>query len=187
MDTIKHLLRRDDGLDGRENEFGASMGSLVLVFFGLLIMASALSISLLYLRRRRLARQQTLLPTYQHTHHNRSASTTNLPTFGHNDSVFVYDEKMNLIANSSSPPSSGVPEIRVTFPDEEGNSGQRQHGRVVVVHVTDTGSIGMSPLNQEQLPPYQRSDADRFQSLDLERMGGLREKESAPLIQQRWS
>ncbi len=86
---------------------------------------------------------------------------------------------MNLIANSSSPPSSTVPEIRLTFPDDEGRADQST-GRVVVVHVTETGSIGMSPLQQEPLPPYQRSDAGRFQSIDLDRIGGLREKESAP-------
>ncbi len=162
------------------------MGSLLFVFFALLFLASALSISLLYLRRKRVAREQGLLPTYHRASHRRSVSMTNVPTIGRNDSVFVYDEKMNLIANSSSPPSSAVPEIRVTFPDDEDHNGQSQHGRVVVVHVTDTGSVGMSPLDQDQLPPYQRSDAERFQSLDIERMGGLREKEGAA-GQQRWS
>ena len=162
------------------------MGSLLFVFFALLFLASALSISRLYLRRKRLAREQALLPRYHQSSHHHSVSMTNIPAFGRNDSVFVYDEKMNLIANSSSPPSSAVPEIRVTFPDDDDHSGRRQSGRVVVVHVTDTGSVGMSPLSQEQLPPYQRSDPERFQSLDLDRMGGLREKESTP-VQQRWS
>ena len=105
---------------------------------------------------------------------------TNIPNIGTKDSIFVYDEKMNLIANSSSPPSSAVPEIRVTFPDEDSSDGQKQNGRVVVVHVTETGSVGMSPLIQEQLPAYQRSDAERFQSLDLDSIGGLREKETTP-------
>lgn len=99
---------------------------------------------------------------------------------GHkNESIFVYDEKMNLIHNSSSPPSAAIPEIRITFPDEEGNSDNVHKGRVVVVHVTDSGSVGMEPVDQENLPPYQKEDAGRFQSLDLERIGGLKEKDSS--------
>lgn len=85
---------------------------------------------------------------------------------------------MNLIHNSSSPPSAAVPEIHITFPDEESKAGM-QKGRVVVVHITDSGSVGMEPLRQETLPPYQKEDADRFQSLDLERIGGLREKDAS--------
>lgn len=153
------------------------MGSLALTFFTLVVIGSVLSLALLFMRRRRLVRQQALLPRYNPQSHHRSVSVTNLPHIGQNDRVFIYDEKMNLIANSSSPPSSPVPEIRVTFPDDEDKNGQASTGRVVVVHVTDTGSIGMSPY-REQLPPYQHSDAERFQSLDLERIGGLREKET---------
>ena len=186
MNSLKQLLPRDPtGLDD-DSDYETHMGSLLFVFFSLLLLGSALSMSLLYLRRKRHARQQALLPTYHPRSHHRSVSVTDIPTFGRNDAVFVYDEKMNLIANSSSPPSSSVPEIRVTFPEDEDNNGHSQAGRVVVVHVTDTGSVGMSPLNQEQLPPYQRSDAERFQSLDLDSMGGLREKDTAP-TQQRWS
>ena len=179
MNTLMQLLPRDSSLEEDDNHFGGSMGSLLFVFFALLSLGSALSISLLYLRRKRLAREHALLPRYHHASHQRSVSMTNIPTFGQNDSVFVYNEKMNLIANSSSPPTSAVPEIRVTFPEDEDHEGRRQNGRVVVVHVTDTGSVGMSPLNQEQLPPYQRRDTESFQTLELDRMGGLREKAPA--------
>lgn len=182
MNSLKHLLPRDPPDFVDDGTYGPGMGSLVFIFFSLVLVASVLALALICLRRKRIAarqqQNQSLLPSYHnHSAHHRSASRSNIPTIGRNDSIFVYDEKMNLIANSSSPPSSAVPEIRLTFPDEEGNSGQQQTGRVVVVHVTDTGSIGMAPLYQEPLPPYQRSDADRFQSLDLDRIGGLREKE----------
>jgi len=179
---FNNLFRRDSFSDNDHNSYGPSMGGLPFVFLTLVIVGSLLSLALLLLRRRRLARQNqtSSLPIYnsgaRHSHH-RSVSVTNLPTVGPNSSVFVYDEKMNLIANSSSPPSSAVPEIRVTFPDE-GEEGKSQRGRVVVVHVTDTGSVGMSPLGQEPAPPYQRQDEERWQSLDLERMGGLREKDT---------
>jgi hypothetical protein len=153
------------------------MHQLIFVFFTLLLVAMLCSVALLLLRRKRLARQQaTLLPTHHQSSHHRSPSISNF-NYGNNESVFVYDEKMNLIHNSSSPPSGVVPEIHITFPDEESKAGL-QKGRVVVVHITDSGSVGMEPLNHpDNLPPYQKEDADRFQSLDLERIGGLKEKE----------
>lgn len=183
MTFLKRLLTRDpsDSYDNGQ-PFGADMSSLGYLFFSLVLVASALALALFCLRRKRLARlrqHQPLLPSYNHTSHHRSHSMTNIPIMGRNDSVFVYDEKMNLIANSSSPPSGTVPEIRLTFPEDDERPGQST-GRVVVVHVTETGSVGMAPLRQEPLPPYQRSDADRFQSIELDRIGGLREKESSP-------
>lgn len=159
------------------------MGHLLFAFFTLLLLASLLSLALLYLRRRRLAREQALLPRYHQAPHHRSPSIANFSPTDKNGSIFVYDEKMNLIHNSSSPPSAAVPEIHITFPDEEGKP-SNQKGRVVVVHITDSGSIGMEPLKSDNLPPYQKEDAERFQSLDLERMGGLKEKE---MPGQRWS
>jgi hypothetical protein len=183
MDSLKQLLPRDppDFVNDDES-YGPSMSSLALTFFSLVLVASILTLALICLRRKRLARQRQhapLLPSYNHSSHRRAPSMTNIPTIGRNDSIFVYDEKMNLIANSSSPPSSAVPEIRLTFPDDEDRPGQSNTGRVVVVHVTDTGSIGMAPLNQEPLPPYQRSEGGHFQSLDLDRIGGLREKDAS--------
>lgn len=76
----------------------------------------------------------------------------------------------------SSPCTGPLPEIRITFPEEQDEAGKRKSGRVVVVRISDNGGIGLEPYNDEHLPPYQRSDMDRFQSLDLDRMGGLKEK-----------
>lgn len=181
MGSLKQMLRRDDDADGY---YGPSMGPLLMVFFGLILAGSFLSLALLCLRRKRVAQRQAVLPQYRAHAHNRSASVTNLPNLARNETVFVYDEKMNLIANSANPPPSAVPQIRVTFPDDDENNNQPRPGRVVVVHVTDSGSVGMSPLTQDPAPPYQRTDAERFQSLDLDRMGGLREKEGT---QQRYT
>jgi len=85
------------------------------------------------------------------------------------------------LANSDAPLSSPVPEIRITFPEEVDTEGKRQSGRVVVVHVGDT-SLGMEPHSND-LPAYQVSESDRFHSLDLERIGGLKEK----AVEARWS
>ncbi|OCT55101.1 hypothetical protein CLCR_03149 [Cladophialophora carrionii] len=179
MGSLKYTyLARRDGSDFTDHDAPYSMHQLLFVFFTLLLLASLCSLALVVLRRKRLAREHaSMLPIHHQPSHQRSPSVSNF-NYGKNDSVFVYDEKMNLIHNSSSPTAAAVPEIHITFPDEDGKSGLQQ-GRVVVVHVTDSGSVGMEPLRQENLPPYQKEDADRFQSLDLERIGGLREKESS--------
>lgn len=182
MDSIKQLLRRDE--DSGHDIYGPDTGILLYAFFGLILVGSVLSLSLMCLRRKRIAQRQAFLPHYHGHSHRRSASVTNLPNLGPNESVYVYDDKMNLIVNSSSTRSAQVPQIRVTFPDDEDSNGHGRSGRVVVVHVTETGSVGMSPLHQEPAPPYQTADAERFQSLDLDRMGGLREKQP---LQQRYS
>jgi len=179
MGSFKHiqLARRDDS-DLFPNNEPYSMHQLVFVFFTLLLVASLCSLALFCLRRKRLARAQaSVLPSYHHPSHRRTPSISTF-TNEQNESVFVYDEKMKLLHNSSSPPSSAVPEIHITFPDEEGKDGL-QKGRVVVVHITETGSVGMAPVSQDPLPPYQKNEGDRFQSLDLERIGGLKEKRFA--------
>ena len=76
---------------------------------------------------------------------------------------------------AASPPQSPVPEIRITFPEEEDAGGKRQSGRVVVVRISEQGGLGLEPYNEESLPPYQSSDSGRFESLDLDRIGGLKE------------
>jgi len=90
--------------------------------------------------------------------------------------VYIYDEKRNLIANASSSAGGSVPEIRITFPDEEGSLDKSKGGRVVIVKVGDSGTtVGMEPVKEEFLPPYPTTDNDRFQSLDLDRIGGIKE------------
>ncbi len=84
-----------------------------------------------------------------------------------------------MLANPNSPPLSpeNVPEIRITFPDEQDESGRLKSGRVVVVRVGET-SIGLEPLQDEQLPAYEKEGGERFHSIDMDRIGGLKEKES---------
>lgn len=87
-----------------------------------------------------------------------------------------------LVDSAPHTPTSPVPEIRITFPEEEDDGGKRKSGRVVVVRISETGGVGLEPYNDDQLPPYQKSDDGKFQSLDLERMGGLKEVERRPRI-----
>jgi hypothetical protein len=67
-----------------------------------------------------------------------------------------------------------VPEIRITFPEEEDKDGRRVSGRVVVVQVGEAGVGFVRPLEQD-LPPYQSQATERFDSVDIDRIGGLKE------------
>ena len=78
--------------------------------------------------------------------------------------------------SSPSSPTSPLPEIRITFPEEEDEKGNRKSARVMVVRISEKGGMGLEPYHNDHLPPYQQSDAERFESLDLERIGGLKEK-----------
>src|SRR4051812_937823 len=95
-----------------------SQNGVLFGFFVLFMFACLMSLTLVWFRRRRVAQQAALLPTHQRRGHHRSLTITTAPTSVGPDRIFVYDEKMNLIANSHGPPDSPVPEIRVTFPDE---------------------------------------------------------------------
>jgi len=81
-----------------------------------------------------------------------------------------------MASSPTSPMHSPVPEIRITFPDEEDKQGRRRSGRVLVVRVGESG-VGLEPLHdEEQLPAYVRESGERFHSIDIERIGGLKEK-----------
>ncbi|KAL2871328.1 uncharacterized protein BJX67DRAFT_377107 [Aspergillus lucknowensis] len=176
IQMLHQYVRRDDD-EGNSGGLSDSMVDLLISLLVLVLLGIALIGGLLVMRRRRQNRQQCELPVHngQCSTHHRSLTIT-APPYSKTESVFVIDEKRNLMENSSSPPPSPVPEIRITFPEEEDESGKRRSGRVVVVRISEAGSVGLEPYN-EQLPPYQSSEAERFQSLDMERMGGLKEKD----------
>lgn len=153
---------------------------LVVALLALALLALCLIGVLYYLRRQRQANKRSLLPTH-HTCPSQQRFTISATSFlGEAESIYVVDEKRDLTSNSSNLPSNPIPEIRITFPDEENAGGKRQSGRVVVLRIAESGAVGMEPLSKEQLPPYQPSDAERFHSLDLDRIGGLKEKAATP-------
>jgi hypothetical protein len=153
---------------------------LVVALLALALLALCLIGVLYYLRRQRRVHKQSLLPTHQQctSQHRLTISATSF--LGNAEPVYVVEEKQEPTSSLSTLPSSPVPEIRITFPDEDGSSGKRQSGRVVVLRIAESGAVGMEPLAKEQLPPYQPTDGGRFQSLDLDRIGGLKEKEVGP-------
>lgn len=173
MNTIQLLVVRGE----EKKDFDPTMVSLLVALLVLVVFGIALVGALLFLRSMRRAKKQSELPLYEKRQSNHRRLTITTTPFGKGrESVLVYQEKQDLMANSSSPPPSPVPEIRITFPDEVDEAGKRQSGRVVVVRVGEH-SVGLEPL-QEDLPPYQRDASDRFDSLDLDRLGGLKEKDN---------
>lgn len=79
-------------------------------------------------------------------------------------------------SSSSSSLHSPVPEIRITFPEEYDDMGKRRSGQVLMLRVGEHTEC-MEPV-QEGLPPYQKNDSDRFESLDFDRDSDFNEKKS---------
>ncbi|KAF2755296.1 hypothetical protein EJ05DRAFT_488085 [Pseudovirgaria hyperparasitica] len=181
MINLHHLLRRDDEQEQKDG-MNPTISSLLIALMCLVVVALIAVGALFVLRHLRRSRKAAeTLPMYNEKRSSASSRgltiTTPTSETGRPDSVLIYNEKQQLMEKSLNTPDSPVPEIRITFPEEFDESGKRQSGRVVVVRVGET-SIGLEPL-QEDLPPYQRDTQDRFQSLDLDRIGGLKEKDIA--------
>ena len=179
MDAIHKLIVRRDNSD--DNSLNPTVVNLLVALIVLLVVGMILAVALVLVRRKRKARKQQELPLYNDKHskssnHRRLTIMASPPS--NSSPIYVNHEKQILMENSSSPPQSPVPEIRITFPEEDDDAGKRKSGRVVVVRISESGSVGMEPCVEEKLPPYGQPDADRFQSLDLERIGGLKEQNS---------
>ncbi|EEQ30336.1 hypothetical protein McanMca71_002172 [Microsporum canis] len=168
MENLRAIFKRDDGKKNNSNDLNPTLVNLLIALLAIILFTMTLvGILMLLNRRRRMQkRRQSELPLYDKTAHNRRLTIT-ATSYGQ----CVVDEK----DASSGRPSSPVPEIRITFPEEEDAAGKRTSGRVVVVRIGEKGGIGLEPCN-EDLPPYQSDSTERFQSLDLDRMGGLKEK-----------
>lgn len=84
-----------------------------------------------------------------------------------------------MLANPHSPPHSpdNVPEIHITFPDEQDEQGRPKSGRVLVVRVGDNATVGLEPVREEQLPAYEKEAKGGFYTIDMNQIGGLKEKD----------
>jgi hypothetical protein len=150
---------------------------LVLMFFGILAFAC-----LVLLRRMRRQKQMVAdtLPQYNEVkrsgNHRRLTIQTG-PGVGRS-SVIVFKDGQPMLTNPESPPDSpdNVPQIHITFPDEQDDQGRRKSGRVVVVRVGET-TVGLEPLHDEQLPAYEKESKTQFYAIDIDKIGGLKEKE----------
>ena len=159
--------------DSYDESYSPTMAALLIALVVLLIIALLCVVALYFMRWRKRSMRAGSLDIDDEE--KSSSARHHRVTVRPHESIIVYQEKQSLIDNSEAPPSpNSVPEIRIHFPEEVDTSGKRQSGRVVVVRVGDH-SIGLEPVS-ENLPPYQKSESDRFQSLDLDRIGGLKEK-----------
>ena len=185
MAVLPKVVVRDDS-SVTSTTITPTMTSLLIALVVLLFLGLTLTAALFVLRNRRKAKQlekladlpfQAQAPSSKPSNHRRLTVTAS--PYGRNSKpIDIYTEKEIMVDDSSRPdsPSSPLPEIRITFPEEEDEAGKRKSGRVVVVRVSENGGVGLEPYNDDHLPPYQKSDAERFQSLDLDRIGGLKEK-----------
>ncbi|KAK4668543.1 uncharacterized protein QC764_708280 [Podospora pseudoanserina] len=176
MDSFTHIVRR--GLDTGDNETTVDIliALLALTFCGLL------AFSLLVLMRRMRRQKQMLdetLPQYHDVKKSGNHRRLTIETGNGRQSVIVFNNGASpMLANPRSPPHSpdNVPQIHITFPDEQDDQGRPKSGRVVVVRVGET-TVGLEPLNDEQLPAYEKESSTQFYSVDIEKIGGLKEKE----------
>ena len=89
------------------------------------------------------------------------------------DDQQLLNEKLAFLNEDAYSLRNSAPAIHLTLPEDHIVYSNRQ-SRVVVVTIGDSGSVGYAPY-QEPLPVYQQKESPRFHSLDLERIGGLRE------------
>ncbi|KAI9802020.1 MAG: hypothetical protein M1825_003076 [Sarcosagium campestre] len=184
MPAIRTIVVRDDMQTEDEEALTPLMVNLLIALLVLFFIA-LISVGALILLRHRRRQLQTgdAIPSDEgkasKTSNHRRLTITASPYGRNSKSIHVYGEKANLMTQSHSPPSSpdSVPEIRVTFPEEVDESGRSTSGRVVVVRVGERG-IGMEPVPDEKLPKYEQHESTRFHSVDLERIGGLKEKDA---------
>ncbi|MCJ1299723.1 hypothetical protein MMC08_002516 [Hypocenomyce scalaris] len=182
MNAIHNFVVRDDSASN--NSLTSTMSNLLIALLAIILFGLLLIAGLFALRQHRISRQnkESELPIHNQqpgtkTSNHRRLTITAAPYGRRSEPLYVYNEKQALVDHASEPPASPVPEIRITFPEEEDDAGRRKSGRVVVVRIGKSGGVGLEPLEEEDLPQYEKSDAERFQSLDLERIGGLKEKE----------
>ena len=183
MPAINHLLSRsmiaprgdDDGDSFDQSTITMMIVVLCLVFLGLVI-ASVL----LYLRRVRQQRRMMPVgppPSYKDSRPSHLTIETT-DKHGRSSMLVIGKDGEPMLANPRSPPHSpdNVPEIRITFPDEMDDTGKKQNGRVVLVRMGET-SVGLEPVDDEPLPAYEKETNSPFYSIDMEKIGGLKEKE----------
>lgn len=178
------LSRGETDAPPPDTDSGAdNMINLLLLVLGLVFLA-LLAVSCFFLLRRHRRRQQPaekeVLPTYSEVkgqnHHGLTIETTHN---GRSSTIYIGRDGQPMLANPNSPPHSpdNVPEIHITFPDEHDDQGRPRSGRVLVVRVGDNASVGLEPVQEEQLPAYEKEAKSGFYSVDMDQIGGLKEKD----------
>ncbi|KAI1431028.1 hypothetical protein GGR50DRAFT_126204 [Xylaria sp. CBS 124048] len=177
--TVRDMTDSSDP-DDWDSTLNAMIALLGLALFGLILVGTMLLLQ----RRRRLLHQQPYdqtLPKYDDIEHEAGRNTRRLsiqpPDYQSN--IVVVNGRPMLTDPQAAPHSpNNIPEIHITFPDEQDEHGQRKHGRVLLVRVGEA-TIGLEPLKDEQLPAYEKEAGSTFYSIDMDRIGGLKEKDQS--------
>lgn len=164
-------LFKREGSD--QSALGNNLVPLVIALLILVSVGMLLGGTLFFIRRYRRGVKDLENQGHGNTKNGRQLTITAIPF---RDNRRSYSEKQGLIDNSSpmSLTPGSIPEIRITFPEEEDAQGRRKSGRVVIVQVGEAGVGYVRPVPEENLPPYQQHDG--FSSVDLDKIGGLKEK-----------
>ncbi|KAL1877425.1 hypothetical protein Daus18300_002411 [Diaporthe australafricana] len=183
-----HLAMRD-GL-AADDEGNTHVINLLIIILSVVVVLGLLLAGVLIILRRMRNKQQRVrkdsLPQYndvvQDTKRTSNHRRLTIETRNGHSSVLVFNKDgQPMLANPNQPPHSpdNVPEIHITFPEEEDEGGRRKSGRVLVVRVGDNANatVGMEPLDEEQLPAYEKESSHQFYSIDMDDIGGLREKQ----------
>lgn len=186
MPALKYLFARSNVVnieDADHDNNDSSNSDAIRMMAGVLslfIVGLVLATTLLYFRRVKQQKKMMELgkpPAYSDLHP--SGLTIETTDKHGRSSVFVISKDgQPMLSNPLSPPHSpdNVPQIRITFPDEQDESGRTKSGRVVVVRMGET-SVGLEPVREEQLPVYEKENNSQFYSIDMDRIGGLKEKD----------
>ncbi|KAI2612602.1 uncharacterized protein GGS25DRAFT_476103 [Hypoxylon fragiforme] len=185
MSSFSNIIARGNTiLYGRDTTLGVEESDtavdLMIAFLGVSFFALVMVALLLVLRRAKRERQMQneTLPHYNDIKHdgNHTRHLT-IQTADGRSSILVLNGRP-MLADPNSPPHSpnNVPEIHITFPDEQDENGRSKKGSVVVVRVGET-SVGLEPVKDEQLPAYEKESSTGFYSIDMDQIGGLKEKD----------
>jgi len=188
MAVIPQLVARDQPDDGA---YSISTIDLLIALIVLTCLAtvSGIAFAVVKNRQRKALRAKLLLPLHhgQNSHlaapaqpsHRRTGTLTSAPnstTFvvsnGEKDFLLSDDEGEEFSEKRTSP----VPQIHLHLPEELDEETGKRSSKVVVVTITEKGNVGLEPHVEEPAPPMYSEKDDEFMSLDLDRIGGLREK-----------
>ncbi|KAL6851579.1 hypothetical protein J3F83DRAFT_666862 [Trichoderma novae-zelandiae] len=178
---LKVFARGDDSDSGSDAAINAWLIALGVTFF-MLSLVSILLVLRRVRRKRGLDEQEPVLPSYddvKNGNHNHRGLTIETTHNGRSSVLFIGRDGQPMLRTPGAPPHSpdNVPEIHITFPDEQDEQGRPKSGRVVVVRVGENATVGLEPMHDEQLPAYEKETNGQFYSVDMDKIGGLKEKD----------
>jgi hypothetical protein len=176
MDSLRSVVARGLSPDGPSD----TVINLMITLLGLVFVSLLLVAFLVLLRRLRRQQQKraNTLPKYSDVKRTGNHRRLTIQTEGSKSVILINKDGQPMLANPLSPPHSpdNVPQIHITFPDEQDENGQNKSGRVLVVRIGDS-TVGLEPLHDEPLPAYEKESSTQFYAIDMDRIGGLKEKE----------